>query len=377
MSLGDATASTSGAPRAGDIVTLLHAADVPSLVELAPVVGALRQRRAFRQVVACAGEVIDDEDLPPVSHRIVAPEGSRVGRIACLLTGFERAMTEAGAGAVVVAGDGEAALAAALCATKLGIPLIRVGAGLRSWDWRSAREVHRAVIDRLADTLLSPGTSEAAHLRSEGVVEGRIVTVGSPRVDLVRRLEVRARRLRAWRSHRLAEREYVFVVLRGEEEPCPAERGTALLAGVARLAARAPVALAAAPVAVPPDSRDRLRGARVVVCPPGRYVVALSLLAGAGALVTDDEALLEDAAVLGVPCFALTDAVARTDLLMHGTTVLLGDDPAAIADVRPVAGPGATHPSPPLPGSDGRAGERAAAAVAAHYSLAATVLAGL
>jgi UDP-N-acetylglucosamine 2-epimerase (non-hydrolysing) len=97
-------------------------------------------------------------------------------------------------------------------------------------------------------------------------------------------------------------------------------------------------------------------------------VESLSLLRGAGAIVTDAAGVQEDASVLGVPCFTLQDSTARTVTLTRGTNVLLGDDPAGLADVRPARRPPSACA---IPLWDGRAAERVADVLVANYTLVA------
>ena len=99
---------------------------------------------------------------------------------------------------------------------------------------------------------------------------------------------------------------------------------------------------------------------------PVAYLEFLSLQAGAGAIVTDSGGVQEEASALGVSCFTFRPNTERPITLTHGTNVLLGEDPAEIAEVRP-----STHPPTPcaIPLWDGHAGERVADALVANYVL--------
>ncbi len=99
---------------------------------------------------------------------------------------------------------------------------------------------------------------------------------------------------------------------------------------------------------------------------PVGYLDFLSLQAGAGAIVTDSGGVQEEASALGVTCFTFRPNTERPVTLTHGTNVLLGEDPAEIAEVRP-----ATHPPTPsaIPLWDGHAAERVADALEANYVL--------
>jgi UDP-N-acetylglucosamine 2-epimerase (non-hydrolysing) len=98
------------------------------------------------------------------------------------------------------------------------------------------------------------------------------------------------------------------------------------------------------------------------------YLEFLSLQAGAGAIVTDSGGVQEEASALGVSCFTFRPNTERPITLTHGTNVLLGEDPAEIADVRP-----SPHPPTPcaIPLWDGHAGERVADVLVANYVLSA------
>ena len=118
------------------------------------------------------------------------------------------------------------------------------------------------------------------------------------------------------------------------------------------------------------------RGSRPRACAciePVAYLEFLSLQAGAGAIVTDSGGVQEEASALGVSCFTFRPNTERPVTLTHGTNVLLGDDPAEIAEVRP-----ATHPPTPcaIPLWDGHAAERVADVLVANYALVRAVARG-
>jgi UDP-N-acetylglucosamine 2-epimerase (non-hydrolysing) len=111
---------------------------------------------------------------------------------------------------------------------------------------------------------------------------------------------------------------------------------------------------------------SRLEDAGVSCIEPLAYLEFLSMQAGAGAIVTDSGGVQEEASALGVSCYTFRPNTERPITLTHGTNVLLGEDAAEIAEVRP-----ATHPPTPcaIPLWDGHAGERVADALIANYAL--------
>ena len=301
-------------------------------------------------------------ELEIVDFRLGIAAGSQIARTADL-TAFGRVFAEQRRHVVLVAGEGEAALGAALAGVMRGVAVVRLGAGLRNRDWTQPDEVDRIVADRVADTLLAASHHAVANLLEEGAPEGRILDVGATRIDLLRRHEARVRLLAAWREHGFGPSSYVLVHLAhgaGAGRPARTRR---LAAALRALAEGRPV------LCVRHEDADgtleeltpELRWADT-----GSYPVWLSLLAGAGAIVTDSGGVQEEASALGVRCHTLASTTARTVTLTHGTNALLGDDEAAVAAVRPAAPD--REPAKVL-GWDGDAAERVAEALTVNYAL--------
>jgi UDP-N-acetylglucosamine 2-epimerase (non-hydrolysing) len=263
---------------------------------------------------------------------------------------------------VVIAGDGEAAVSAALVAARAGVAIAHVGAGLRCDDRGIDGEINRLVLDELADRLYADSEDAVERLRAEGFAEERIVLVGSTLPDAVARWIGAATERAAWATLGLASREYVLATLHKRENIGDDVRLARIADGLSALARDAPVVLCLHPHtrARLERGRDlqRLRSAGVILVDALGYLDFLSLQARAGAVLTDSAGVQEETTLLGVPCFTLARASERALTLTHGTNVLLGDDPADIADVRVGAFAG---PVAPIPLWDGGAGRRIAA----------------
>jgi UDP-N-acetylglucosamine 2-epimerase (non-hydrolysing) len=355
--------------------TVLHAiADDDRLVEVAPVIAALERRGAFRQIVIHAGARPDstppETELTCVHRWLGMGGGTPAERTAAMLTAFETVLFEEQPDLVVVSGDDEAALAAALAAAKLAIAVAHLGSGMRSWDWTLAEEINRSVIDRLSDTLFTYCAEADDNLASEGIPSGRIIGVGNTRIDVLRRYETLARKRAAWAAYGATERDYTLVTLRRPEGLRAPGRIEQLVSALDNLARDGAVLLLLHPATHDELGSERatalLSAAGVRCVGPAGYLDTLSLEAGAGAIVTDACAVQDEASALGIPCYTLLDATASTVTLTHGTNVLLGDDPAALTAARPSG----WDPTPAaIPLWDGHAAERVADALVANYTL--------
>lgn len=362
------------------VPTVLHAvAGREDVMRVAPVLAALERRGAFRQLVVQAagdgapwgpgGGWAATLGVPPPARRLRPGDGLPGRHTAAVLEGFERVVLEQRPALVVVAGDHDAAPACALAASRHGVPVARLGSGLRSWDRSLPGEMNRVLADQLADTLLTGSPEGRANLLGEGIVARRIHEVGNPVVSSLRRLRrAAARGPRAAELGGLAQRRFVLVALAARSRHDDAALAC-LVAATAALARRAGVVLV-----LPPELRARLarnggleRLERAGARAPERVgqLDFVSLLDRAAAVVTDAGAVQEATSIVGVRCFTLAATTDRPVTLTAGTNELVGSAPAAIATIELSPAP-ATPCAVPL--WDGRAGERAADVLTAAYA---------
>ena len=345
--LFDVSVPTGTAPRTSGAAALHLAVSRSAEVRLAPVIAALSGIGARQTLVDAAGERAVDPGTPPHAPAAAAPASAVAAAI-------ERARPAW----VLVAGDGDAAVEAALTAYGLGVPIARLGAGLRCGDRAVDAEINRMVLDELASLLLADGEDAVANLREEGADERRIRCIGSTVPDAVRRWHAAASGRRVRAALDLGVREYLLVTLGKRENVGDADRVARLVDALSALARRLPLVICMRSELVPAGERARLRAAGAIVTEPLGYLDFLALESAAGGVLTDSAAVQEETTVLGVPCFTLGRSSERTLTLTHGTNLVLGDDPAEIADL--VLGAPAAPPEP-IPLWDGGAGRRAAA----------------
>jgi UDP-N-acetylglucosamine 2-epimerase (non-hydrolysing) len=372
--------------RGDDRPTIVHVVGArPNFVKMAPVIVALERRQIFNQVVVHTGQhydsrmsddVLRDLDFPEIDRFLNVGSGTHGVQTARVLSAIEPVLVETEPEVLLVAGDVNSTLACALAASKLGIAIAHLESGLRSLDWSMPEEVNRVLTDRLADTLFTPSSDAVENLEAEGIGAERVYNVGNTMIDSLRRCEPAARALEAWKGAGVGEREYVLVTLHRPSNVDDRERLSAIVSGLVALAGHAPVVFPVHPRTRARLSDDgglaRLESAGVRCIDPVGYLEFLSLQSGAGAIVTDSGGVQEEASALGVSCFTFRPNTERPITLTHGTNVLLADDPAALADVRP-----SPHPPTPcaIPLWDGHAGDRVADVLVANYAL--TVGAGV
>jgi UDP-N-acetylglucosamine 2-epimerase (non-hydrolysing) len=347
----------------------------PNFVKTAPVIGALRARLPEgRHAIVHTGQhydrlmsevFLDELGVPAPDHMLEVGSGSHAAMTARTMERLEPVLVEEEPDLVVVPGDVNSTLAAVLTAVKMGIPVAHVESGLRSFDLTMPEEVNRIVADRFSELLFLHSEEAAANLRVEGIPDERMHMVGNTMIDTLVALEDRFRAVGMAAKLGVEPGGYALVTL---HRPALVD-GPLLPQTVAQLAGLA----REMPVVFPVHPRTRKMMERIDADHPGLllidplgYLDFLSLLADAGAVLTDSGGIQEETTYLGIPCFTLRANTERPITIAAGTNTLLGLDPSAIAGIPAALASRSDAPTEPPPLWDGHAAERIADIVAAR-----------
>jgi UDP-N-acetylglucosamine 2-epimerase (non-hydrolysing) len=342
----------------------------PNFMKIAPVLRAIDQRRPdFTAVLVHTGQHYSPElsDIffaqlgirPPDVH-LEAGSGTHGRQTAKILASFETWLigTSPRPAAVMVAGDVNSTIAAALAATKLGIPVIHLEAGLRSFDRSMPEEINRLATDAISDLLLVSEPAGEANLRHEGVPEARIRYVGNVMIDTL--------------VHHLAEAQavegdYALATLHRPSNVDRREDLEAITGFLAEIARRVKVMF---PVHPRTQGRlaefgllTRLEQPGVSLLPPQGYIENLGLMRGARLILTDSGGIQEEATYLGIPCLTLRENTERPSTVSHGTNTLIGRDFVIGLNLVDEILAGRYKQGGDIPGWDGSAAERVVDAV--------------
>ncbi len=343
----------------------------PNFVKMAPVIAAARERfGAESQVVVHTGQHYDramseiffeELGVPEPDHMLGVGSAAHGEQAARVLERLEPVLRAEKPELVLVPGDVNSTLAAALCASRLGIPIGHIESGLRSFDRTMPEEINRIVTDHLSELLFLHSPEAEDNLRAEGVDERRFEFVGNTMIDTLVALEGRIRERDAARAAGFEPGSYLLVTLHRPALVDGPLLGDAI-AALDRVAAEMPVLFP-----VHPRTRkmlgERGTGAVTLIDPVG-YLDFLSLEADAGAVLTDSGGIQEETTYLGVPCFTLRDNTERPVTVRAGTNTLLGLAPERIAEIPGLlAEAPARRPQAPDKW-DGRAAQRVATILA-------------
>jgi UDP-N-acetylglucosamine 2-epimerase (non-hydrolysing) len=304
----------------------------------------------------------DELGLPRPDESLGVGSGSHAEQTARALVAVEQSLVNWRPSLVVVAGDVNSTLAAALAAVKLQLPIAHIEAGLRSFDESMPEEHNRRLTDHVSAVLLAHSESAIENLEREGIERERTHLVGNTMIDSLLANVERARNRRPWERFGLDEDGYGLVTL---HRPNLVDRPDSLQAATARLeglAMEQPLVFPVHPRTLARleelGLREGLVAAGVSVAPPLGYLDFLGLQAAAQFVLTDSGGIQEETSALGVRCFTLRDSTERPVTVELGTNTVLGADPAAIALIPALLADSRNGQVIPL--WDGKAGRRAA-----------------
>jgi UDP-N-acetylglucosamine 2-epimerase (non-hydrolysing) len=314
---------------------------------------------------------IDELELPQPDVFLGVGSGTHAEQTAKALVGVERVLLEHAPVLVVVAGDVNSTLAAALAASKLQIPVAHIEAGLRSFDESMPEEANRRLTDQLSRLLFAHSDGAVANLEREGVEPTRIHLVGNTMIDSVFRYLPAARARQPWLELGVQPKKFALVTLHRPalvDDLDRLRRSVEALLGVAqRMRVLFPVhPRTSARLAAVGVDKDELRERGLTFCPPLGYLDFLALEAEASLVVTDSGGVQEETSALGVRCFTLRGTTERPVTVELGTNTVLGADPDRLEAIPKLMEE--ERPLRQIPLWDGHAGARAAEAI--HAALA-------
>jgi UDP-N-acetylglucosamine 2-epimerase (non-hydrolysing) len=342
----------------------------PNFVKAAPVVRALAARAQHAQVIVHTGQHYDERlsdiffrqlGLPQPDVDLGVGSGTHAQQTAALLTALEGQFVRLDPRLVVVYGDVNSTLAAALVAAKLQVPVAHVEAGLRSFDTTMPEEVNRRVTDSLSELHMVTSPEAVGHLAREGLPAGGIHFVGNPMIDTLLENMHRFDATRARAGIGLGPtQDYGLVTLHRPGNVDDHDATAALVVALKEVAGELPLVFP-----VHPRGRAALEGAGLTgirglsVVDPLGYIEFVSLMRDAALVITDSGGVQEETTVLRVPCVTVRPNTERPVTISHGTNRLSTIEDLPRSASAAMADKDAMHDRvPPL--WDGRSGPRIA-----------------
>jgi UDP-N-acetylglucosamine 2-epimerase (non-hydrolysing) len=294
--------------------------------------------------------------------------GSHAQQTAGIMSRFEPVLLERKPDAAIVYGDVNSTVAVALVCAKLGVKVVHVEAGLRSFDRTMPEEINRLITDQLAQVLLTPSEDGNENLRREGIADSKVHLVGNIMIDtLVRLLPVAEQRFSKLAGE-LNLHRYGLVTLHRPSNVDDVSTLQPLLAVLDRIARDLPLVFPVHPRTQQRIGENGIALERLQLVDPLPYIDFLALQKHATVVITDSGGIQEETTYLGVPCLTTRENTERPITITLGTNLLVGSDLGLLErETRNIlAGDAKKGSIPPL--WDGKTSERIAGVLTGIHS---------
>ncbi len=338
----------------------------PNFVKAAPVIEALTALRCHQRIIH-TGQHYDEKmsnvffvqlGLPRPDVNLGVGSGSHGAQTASVIAGVERELQTRRPDLLMVYGDVNSTLGAALAAVKLGIPVGHVEAGLRCDDLTMPEEWNRRLTDQMSTLLFATSPEAIGHLSKEGRPVSSVHLVGNTMIDTLvacmDKLNVRAVRT----SFGLPE-TYLVSTLHRPFNVDTSEAVRKIVTAMYEVADQADVIIPMHPRGATAFKDAGLsEHPRIHIVGPLGYLEFMSLVRGATAVITDSSGLQEETTFLRVPCLTLRPITERPITIIKGSNRLVSSTELATAVADAIVDGPYTGELPPL--WDGRSGCRIA-----------------
>jgi UDP-N-acetylglucosamine 2-epimerase (non-hydrolysing) len=358
----------------------------PNYMKIAPIIREIRrldQQHGLRIefILVHTGQHYDRQlfevffqelELPQPHHNLSVGSSSHAVQTAEVMMRFETILEQERPNLVIVVGDVNSTLAAALTAVKLGIPVAHIEAGLRSFDRTMPEEINRVVTDAISDYLFTTEPSANENLHREGVTAGKIFFVGNVMIDSLLFYRKKAKALPLLLELELTPKAYALLTLHRPHNVDRPEVLRGILRALQRVAKEIPIIFPCHPRTAarlqeigpefPLNPTLRVGSPPMSGCintlEPLSYLEFLGLMDQSALVLTDSGGIQEETTILGVPCLTLRSNTERPITIEMGTNILVGSDPDRIEAeaLRALSCNSKPVKTPPL--WDGKAAER-------------------
>lgn len=324
----------------GKILIHLIVGARPNFIKIAPLYRKLQEYPdTYQCLIIHTGQhydekmsklIFDDLELPKPDKYLSVGSGTHGKQTALIIERYEKFILQnKKPGLVVVAGDVNSTIAAALVAKKLHIPVAHLEAGLRSYDERMPEEINRVLTDRISDILLTPSEDADENLKKEGIAPDKIFFVGNIMIDSLVKHRAKAQKSQIKHKFGLSDYEkYVLITLHRPSNVDDKEGLSVLLDAFKVIGDKIKMIFPMHPRTMKNITALGLKPQinyieNLINTPPIGYLDFLKLQMDAALILTDSGGIQEESTYFGVPCLTLRENTERPVTINQGTNQLV------------------------------------------------------
>jgi len=309
----------------------------PNFMKIAPLMRVFAQNGNFETLLVHTGQHYDENmsklffeelGIPKPDINLEVGSGSHAVQSAEIMKRFEPVVQDYKPDYVLVVGDVNSTIACGLVAVKLGVRLIHVEAGLRSFDRNMPEEINRILTDSISDLLFVTEQSGIENLHKEGVNSGKVHFVGNVMIDTLLANQERARESDIMNRLGLEPKTYTVITLHRpsnvDNEKTLGEILSAFEVIQKDLKLIFPVHPRTRENMMCHGLADKLQSMEnLIMIDPVGYLDFLCLMSQAALVLSDSGGIQEETTILGVPCMTLRENTERPVTITEGTNRLV------------------------------------------------------
>jgi UDP-N-acetylglucosamine 2-epimerase (non-hydrolysing) len=308
----------------------------PDIIKMQPIIKCIEERNHILCFIH-TGQHYDfnmsdvflrNLQLPKPDYFLNTGSKSQCVQIGRVISRCETVLRKANPDGVLLLGDTNSALGAAISACKLSIPIGFVEAGCRSFDKSMPEEINRTLISHMATLNFAPTRNCYQNLLREGLPNDGIVVTGHPIVDLIEQLKP----ILSKNIYQDYEKDFILVTLHRRENILDKERIQKLLVSFDKISERMPVIFPCHPHTKKQIELFDLSSLlnHILVLDPVDYLQSLSLIRKASMVLTDSGGVQQESALLNTPCITLRDRTEWIETVNIGVNFIAGYNPNLI-----------------------------------------------
>ena len=312
----------------------------PNFMKIAPIIEAIQNHQtkgasiSFRLIHTgqhydknMSGDFFTQLGIPEPDINLEVGSGTQAEQTANIMIRYEKLLLDNPSDICLVVGDVTSTMACSIVAKKLGLTVVHVEAGIRSFDLTMPEEINRMVTDAITDYFFTTSEHANENLKKAGVEDNRIFYVGNTMIDTLLKQLPNFIKPVVFDKQNLKAKEYFVMTMHRPANVDEAHKLQEFLNTIEENVNGCPVLFP-----VHPRTANILKNMGLVFnaihqVPPMTYLEFNYLVKHAKCVITDSGGITEEATVMGVPCMTLRDNTERPETISQGTNELIGTNP--------------------------------------------------
>lgn len=311
----------------------------PQFIKAAPVSKEIR--KYFKEVLLHTGQHYDYEmskiffdqlSIPEPDINLNVGSSSHGKQTAHMILGMEKVMMDIRPNLIIIYGDTNSTLSAAITASKLHIPIAHIEAGLRNFDIRIPEEINRVVSDKLATLLFAPTNTAIKNLKIEGIVDD-VYQTGDVMLDsLLQNIDLARKRSKLLKELDIKEKNYFLVTIHRAENTDNIQKLENIILGINQLNKKVIFPIHPRTKKIVNQFSFKLNTKQIHFIEPVGYIDFLNLETNALKIITDSGGVQKEAYCLKIPCVTVFPSSSWPETVSDGWNTLVNANPHDIVN---------------------------------------------